>query len=162
MEKLTRRTCLFLFGALALSACRGRGPHYSTDPQNILDDLRSNPAIGSLRRGEIYFAHKNTEGVSLKGKQALAIIQRGLLTLGLIEHMNTTEFGVYGDKTACAASYLQNRARIDSQLVWEGRRFEAATLAVLETALQEKIDGRWGPPPDLRSFLKSCLDKPDI
>jgi len=160
--EITRRQCLFLFGTLALSACSGRKARDLYDPQNVLDDLRGNLAIGRLRSGEINFSHKNTEGLSVRGKEALAIIQRGMVSLGLIEHMGTAEFGVYGDKTACAAHYLQNRAGIDPQPVWTGRRFDAATLAALETALQEKISGHWGPPFDLRSFLKSCLKKQDI
>jgi len=160
--EITRRQCLFLFGASTLSACWGRKTRDLYDPQNILDDLRGNLAIGRLRRGKLYFAHKSTEGISPRGKEALAIIQRGMLSLGLIEHMETSEFGIYGDKTACAAHFLQNRAGIDPRAVWEGRRIDAATLTALETALEEKIDGRWGPPFDLRSFLKSCLKKQDI
>jgi len=159
MKEITRRKFIFLLGALAFSACRCEKTRDLYNPRNILNDLRGNLAINRLRRGEIIFAHKNIEGLSPRGKEALAIIQRGMVSLGLIEHLNTTEFGVYGDKTACATLYLQKQAGLDSLLVWEGRQFNSDTLIALETALQEKMKGCWTLPPDFRSFLKSCLNK---
>jgi hypothetical protein len=120
----------------------------STDPQNVLNDLKENRTIGMLRSGQIIFMHKSVEGLSPRGKEAFAIIQRGLIALQLMPPIQEHEYGVYGDKTAKGINHLQDLAEMDRVQGWDGRKFDAETLNVLEAALQHKIDGRWVPPKD--------------
>jgi len=98
---MERRTILRIIGLglpglLLLPRCGSNRRMF--DPQAILSDLKTNEAIGRLRNGSLFFRYR--EIFSPKGKEALAIVQRGLITLDLMENIKSTEYGIYGDKTA--------------------------------------------------------------
>jgi|GEM_PF-3045092 len=149
MRGITRRSFLYLsfssLGIFFLPSCRKKHP-LSNNPEEILQELRAHPVINKLKAGEIVFLHKSIEGLSPKGKEALACIQQALIVLELLPPISEREYGIYGDKTAKAIFQLQNWAKIDQIEGWEGRKIEVKTIKALERALEEKLHNRWAPP----------------
>lgn len=154
MVTIGRREFIFVSVACLLfpwgpAGCREK-PARSTDPGVVLNDLRSDNVIKKLRSGEMEYVYKSMQGhIWPNAKEALATIQRGLISLELMNPLPEDEYGVYGPKTEKAVKYLQNWAGIDRAQGWDGRKFNALTLQALEKALQEKIAGRWNPPKNL-------------
>lgn len=132
---------LWILSLCLPAGCGNRSMRF--DPQVILNDLRNNEALLKMRDGTLDLNYH--ELFSEKGRGALTIIQRGLISLELMVKIPEHEYGRYGDKTTVGIFYLQNWAGIDMAQGLNGRRIEAATLEALEEALQEKIDGRWDP-----------------
>jgi len=147
-KRVTRREFIFTAGAGILGLLSGCGrSRYPFQPEVVLRDLRNNSVIQKIAKGEVALMHKEIEGMTQNGKEALAIVQRGLFSLGLVRgDPDDFSFGIYGPQTAKAVKYLQDWADNESSERRDGRRFGKMTLLALENALQEKIAGHWAPP----------------
>ena len=141
---ITRRTCLRLIAsaAAALAApagCRGN-ERFRLTPGAVLADLRQNDVIGKLRDCQLTFRSKNIERLTERGKEALTIIQRGLITLDLLPtDPASLNFGVYGSQTASAVRTLLRPGEIEAS----GEEFDCQALKMLENALEAKVNGDW-------------------
>lgn len=140
---IERRT--FVLGLMGLATLphlpgcsRGLGRFF--DPQRVLNELRSDPAIAQIRRGELVFRYR--DNFSDRGKGAMQIIQHGLFALDLVAGSpDDFNFGVYGPRTVEAVRRLQAGGNVDAIQGDRGRKFEAATLLVMENALGQKVNG---------------------
>jgi hypothetical protein len=142
---MERRTALKIIGLglpclLLLPHCGRQDRQF--DAATVLAELRATPAIDRLRNGEISFRYR--EIFSPRGKDALALIQRGLISLELLPRIEPSEYGVYGDKTAQAVARLQGWAGIKT----DGRKIDQGAFLSLEKALRIKNADAWTPPPD--------------
>lgn len=145
--KMTRRGFMFAGAMLLASACGNRVWDRRFEPENVLQELRNSAVIERVRNGKINFNHKDLEPMTINGKKAFKIVQRGLFALELVRaEPENFNFGVYGPQTTKAVRYLQQKGKLDPAVGRNGRCFEKNTLLILEAALQDKINNRWHPP----------------
>ena len=146
----------------------GQAP--SLDPKTILKELKKDETIQRVKRGEISLFNDNL-GPKVNQDKAVALIQRGLITLGLMT-VDTTKkhwwrkpifwdnvdggiaWGSYGDRTIASVKQLQDLAKIDPKDGLEGQKFGSKTLKALETALNAKAAGK-----DWKAAVKKAADQ---
>jgi hypothetical protein len=135
------------------------GPAPSLDPKVILNELKNDKTIKKVKNNNEVFLLKDSAGNVQGQDKAVTLIQRGLIALGIMPFVDTTEnywwqkpilgegfggfaWGSYGDRTTDAIKTLQKLAKVDHEKGRDGWRFEADTLKALEVALKAKADGR--------------------
>ncbi len=128
-------------------------------PEAILKKLNENETIGKIVNGikdedgevvrKINIKSKYQEGLSAKGTEAVAVVQEGLIALGLIK-VDTCKkcwwtefnFGVYGDQTIKGIADLQKEAGIHYLLPGPGQMLGPETVRVLKAALEAQAEGK--------------------
>ncbi|MFA5113170.1 MAG: hypothetical protein WC529_02605 [Candidatus Margulisiibacteriota bacterium] len=138
---ITRRACLRLLSysaaALALPAGCRNSERFRLTPGAVLSDLRANEVLGKMRDCRLSFRSKHIEKLTERGKEALTIVQRGLIVLSLIGvEPAEFNFGVYGPQTAAAVEKLQSWGR----LTLDGDHFACRELQLLEQGLEAKLN----------------------
>ena len=137
------------------------GPAPDLNPKNILKELGENNIIKSddFKNGKISICSDNfNTGIQGQDK-AVAIIQRGLIALGLMKVDMTKKYwwrkplvfddleggiswGSYGPRTEEAVRKLQDLGGIGPEKGHKGSLFGRETEKILETALAEKAKNK--------------------
>lgn len=128
---------------------KSAGPQPDMKPQAVLDDVENNITFNSTDfKVGIASLHSDLMGPStVFEKDAIKIVQRGLIELGLIRIDRTKKYwwgkfswGVYGPATTQAVKDLQALAGIKNGK--NGKVFGPDTLAALRAALDAKSKGK--------------------
>lgn len=155
-------------GLFSKYVCRVKSYIYGNEPdlkpKDILADMSKNDLIKKIEAGEITLHDAQSEGFPAKGEDgAVAIMQRGLIALGLIKADKCVpcwwtdfSFGLYGPQTTEAIRQLQATAgikyedeRLGKNLTKEivqseptGQRLGPQTITILKNALEAKAQGK--------------------
>jgi len=127
------------------------GDEPKTDAKTVLKEIKSlgGGVFREIESGKTTLLHKDLERLSDRGKKAMAIVQRGLIGLGLIKidknqkcSWSNFSFGIYGDQTAAAIKTLQDAAGISRAEGKDGRKFGKDSLSALTKALAANAEGK--------------------
>ena len=133
-------------------------PKPNLDPRAILEEMGKDPLMNSedFRKGEKSLSSDQIT-IVVGRKQSIALVQKGLIALGLIKIDTTKEgwwrkprspysdagggfaWGSYGPKTVNAVEEFQKIAGIEGR---NGHIFGEGTLVALKAALRAKAEGK--------------------